>query len=101
MTQLNANQPTESTTIDTRYNNFYDAYRELGYNDPSAQYSAQERLREDDAALFNVYGCTNFTTAKASIWLMEAVTMLCAGDLHNADAVWVIEKALKSIKEQR
>jgi hypothetical protein len=100
-----SNHISKSTKVaiqnDPRFINFYDAYVELGCEDPGAQYRAQERIREDDDALFTVCGCTNFSTAKAAILLMEAVTMLNAGDLHNADALQVIEMAVKSIKEAR
>jgi hypothetical protein len=87
-----------TTTLDTRLENFTEAYTDLGYDQETAAELGAERLAEDDDTCFKVYACTNYNTAKESMWLLEAVSRLCAGDLHNDEALYLIDKARKSLQ---
>jgi hypothetical protein len=88
------------TTLDTRFENFTNAYLELGYEPDEAAELGAERLAEDDDTCFKVYACTDYSTAKESMWLLEAVSRLCAGDLHNDEALYLIDKARKSLQRK-
>jgi hypothetical protein len=85
-------------TIDTRAENFINAYADLGYSEEDSETLGAERLEQDDAALFTVPACTNFSTAKETVWLLEAASMLCCGDLGNAEALRLIEMVRKSLQ---
>lgn len=81
----------------TREQNFVQAYTELGCEPYEASVRGMQRVREDDAAVFQVEGCTNYSTAKVTVWLLEAAQLLCSGDFGNAEALRLIEMARKDL----
>ena len=99
MPNLTAPTRSTSTKIDPRYENFIQAYLEIGCSDDEAQERGFDRFQEDKDARFTLHACTNFSTAKETVWLLEAASMLCCGSLHNASAVELIQKALKGLSK--
>jgi hypothetical protein len=95
MTNVNTN-----TTLDTRHENFTQAYLEMGHEPEVAAELGAQRTIEDNDALFQVYGCTNYITAKETVWLIEAATLLCCGDLYHAAALELIDKARRGISKK-
>jgi hypothetical protein len=91
----------EATQKDPRHENFVQAYLDMGYNDDDAQRCGFERFWEDEKARFNLWACTNFRTAKETIYLLEAASMLCCGSLGDAEAVRLIRMALDNLEANR
>jgi hypothetical protein len=91
----------KATQKDPRHENFIQAYRDMGYNDDDAQHCGFERFQEDEKARLNLWACTNFRTAKETIYLLEAASMLCCGSLGDAEAVRLIKMALDSLEANR
>jgi len=83
---------------DPRAGNFIQAYLDMGLSREEAAERGVQRAREDRDALFVLEACTNFSTAKATVWLLEAASMLCCGSLGNKEAIRLIEMASKSLQ---
>ncbi len=98
MANLTASTRSTSTKIDERYVNFYHAYVQMGYSTDDAQFAAYERFQEDKKALFTIEACTNFSTARATVYLLEAAKALCCGYFGNAEALRLIAMAAEEIK---
>ena len=84
----------------TREQNIIQAYSDMGCSPREASERGMQRVKEDDAALFQVHGCTNYSTAKETVWLLEAASMLCCGDLFNAEALKLIDMARLSLSRK-
>lgn len=98
MTQHNSASSTTSTTKDTRLENFTQAYLDMGYAQEEAEERGAQRFNEDLDTHFPVYACTNYSTAKEVVYLLEAISMLCCGDLGNREALRLIDMARKGIE---
>jgi hypothetical protein len=99
MTYRNSQTSTVSTTIDSRFENFTQAYIDMGHEPEEAAEMGAQRLQEDDNTLFPLYACTNFSTAKETVWLLEAASLLCAGSLYNKEALRLIEMVKKGLEK--
>jgi hypothetical protein len=86
---------------DPRPDNFIEAYLNMGYSSGDAHHLGNQRAREDRDALFIVEGCTDFSTAKVTVWLLEAAQALCVGDLGKDEAIRLIELARRSLEAVR
>jgi hypothetical protein len=84
----------------TREQNIIQAYSDMGCSPREASERGIKRVQEDDKALFEVHGCTNYSTAKETVWLLEAASMLCGGDLFNDEALKLIDKARLSLSKK-
>ena len=91
----------EATQKDPRLDNFIEAYLEIGCEDVEAQWRGHERLVEDNDARFTMIACTNFSTAKETVWLLEAASMLCCGSLGDKEAIRLVRMALDSLEANR
>jgi hypothetical protein len=82
---------------DPRPDNFIEAYLNMGYSVGDAERLGNQRAQEDRDALFIVEGCTDFKTAKVTVWLLEAAQALCVGDHGRDEAIRLTEMARKSL----
>jgi hypothetical protein len=98
MSHISAETTAVTSTIDNRLENFIQAYRQIGYSNDAAASLGKQRLRQDNKAVFEVEGCSNYRTAKELVWLLEAAHLLCCGDLYQDDAIELIEKALEGLE---
>jgi hypothetical protein len=64
--------------------------------DGDAQAFAQEWIEEEDSHVFFL-GFTNYPTAQAAVFAVEAVRLLNAGNEHNADALRLLRMAVEDV----
>jgi len=71
------------------------------WNDPDdlekeARRYAKKIYKQDENGLFKVYGCANFSTKRALVYVLEAAKNLCSGD--DEDALKLLDMAITDIK---
>lgn len=62
-----------------------------------ARHYPETFLAEDNELTFRI-GCTNYTTNRASVFVIEAARLLCSGDEFNPYAVRLLRMAIKEIE---
>jgi hypothetical protein len=58
---------------------------------------AKRLYEQDEKALFEIHGCSNFDTNRALIYLLEAAQILCSGSRDDL-ALKLLNMAIKDIK---
>jgi hypothetical protein len=84
--------------IDPRFENFTQAYIDMGYHPDIAVELGAQRTQEDNEVLFTIDACTDFVSAKSVVYLLEAIRLLCTGGLENAEVLRLLDMAKRGIQ---